>query len=122
MSTVTDEADEETREARALFARQLAALGAGDLDALMDNYAEDAVLVRADRTARGREEVRALMAAYLGSKPEMTAPPEVTVTADVVLYRARMRLGGAEMATVGTFVLRDGLIWRQTMGVVPLQG
>lgn len=50
--------------------------------------------------------------------------PRVTVTEDVVLYRARilLLLDGAELAAVGTFVLRGGLIWRQTMGVVPLPG
>lgn len=41
------------------------------------------------------------------------------MTADVITYRSRVELDGAEHDSPGTFVLRDGLIWRQTTALVP---
>ncbi|WP_017588881.1 YybH family protein [Nocardiopsis ganjiahuensis] len=107
-------------EAAELFRRQVAALGSRDLDALIANYTEDAVLVRFDRVAHGRAEVRVLLADYLARSPRVLEPLGLRVTEDVITYRSRIELDGVEHDSHGTFVLRGGLIWRQTTAFVPL--
>jgi ketosteroid isomerase-like protein len=102
------------------LAEQVALLHDRDLDGLTARYAPDAVLVRMDRTARGRAEIRALFEEHLTVSPTVVEPPQVATADDVVLYSVRQRLGDAESVTVGTLVLRDGLIWRQTAAFLPL--
>ena len=61
----------ETRDAAAVFERHLRAFVAGDLGAILADYAPDAVLCLPDKTARGIEELRALFA-QLAASPGQT--------------------------------------------------
>lgn len=104
------------------FERQAAAIHARDLDALLDQYAADVVFVRLDGEYRGLDEVRAMFGEYLAAEPRIVAThgSRLSGTPDdgVILYHAELALNGGHVSTVGTLVLRDGKIWRQTVVVV----
>ncbi|GAA1462466.1 hypothetical protein NE857_24130 [Nocardiopsis exhalans] len=52
--------------------------------------------------------------------PEVVEPLGLRVTEDVITYRSRVEVDGAVNDSHGTFVLRDGLIWRQTTAFSPV--
>jgi ketosteroid isomerase-like protein len=103
-----------TDQMQALFDRQVEALHNDDLEGVLANYRDDAVLVRLDGVARGLDEVRGMMAEYLALKPRTLRLAAMTATDDVICYEADMSLGGNPVKTYGTLVLRDSKIWRQT--------
>lgn len=96
------------------LAQQVDLLAAGDAAGLAERYAEDAVLVRFDRTARGRAEIRQLLADHAARSPEVIEHQDLVTTDDVILYQSRQLMDGREVVAVGTFAFRDGLVWRQT--------
>lgn len=102
-----------------VFDRQLAAIADADLDALMAQYHEEAVLVRFDRVATGLAEIREVFRAYLALGPKVEEVKSLQTTGDVVFYNALMTVNGNKVDTFGTFVIRDGRIWRQTAAAVP---
>ncbi|MFI6479178.1 nuclear transport factor 2 family protein [Nonomuraea sp. NPDC050663] len=102
-----------------LLARQIAAIEGGDLEGLLRQYHPDAVVTRLDLVARGREEIRALFAAYLAKAPKLEELGGLQEAGDTLLYRATMVVDGQRFTTFGTFVLNDGLIWRQTAVALP---
>jgi hypothetical protein len=107
---------------RDFFDRQIAALHAENLDGVMQNYRDDAVLIRFDAIARGAEELRAAMGEYLTLKPRTLQLNALQATDDVLFYEADMSVGGNEVKAYGTLVLKDGKIWRQTAVFVPPPG
>lgn len=102
-----------------LFDRQLTALADGDLEALLAQYDEDAVLVRFDRVARGAAELRDLFTAYLKAGPRVEEVVSLRIEDDVIFYNSLMTIGGNRVTTFGTLVVRDGRIWRQTAAALP---
>jgi len=99
-----------------VFVRQLDALARGDIDLLLENYHQDAVLLRFDGVASGLDELRATLSVYLSLGPELVELSQYVQTDDTVSYRAVMKIGGRAEKAFGTLVLRDGKIWRQTVG------
>jgi ketosteroid isomerase-like protein len=102
-----------------LFDRQLAAIADRDLEALLAQYHDDAMVVRLDRVARGAAEIRELFTGYLAAKPEVVEVTSLQVVDDVVFYSALMAIAGNKVTTFGTLVIRDGRIWRQTAAALP---
>lgn len=102
-----------------LFDNQLAAIAARDLDALMEQYHDEAVLIRFDVVAEGKAAIRELLGAYLAREPRLEELGNVQITDDVILYNGVMTIGGNRLNTYGTFVVRDGKIWRQTAIALP---
>jgi hypothetical protein len=98
-----------------VFARQLEAIAAGDLDAVLANFTPDAALIRFDRVATGHAELRALFTGYLSRRPELLELTQYVETADTICFRAVIGLDGKTERTCTTMVLRDGRIWRQTV-------
>jgi len=92
----------------------MAAINAGDAEALLALYAPDAVQVGYDAVVRGREELRLGIGAWLAGAP---AVREVAYSEaeDTILFEA----SDGQVHGYGTLVLRDGLIWRETVGVIP---
>lgn len=105
-------------ELHPVFQRQLETLASGDLDALLDNYAPDAALIRFDRVAQGIEEVTETLRGYLTFKPELVELTDYAESQDTIVYRAVMKLNGQPRNAVGTMVIRDGKIWRQTAALI----
>ncbi|WP_372404639.1 nuclear transport factor 2 family protein [Streptomyces luteireticuli] len=99
-----------------VLGQQLAALSAGDIEALVGNYATDAVLVRFDGVFAGTERIRGALTAYLALRPGLVRLLDYAEHDDTVFYRAIMSVGGQRREATGTLVIRDGRIWRQTAG------
>ncbi len=99
---------------RELFDRAMAAINAGDAEALLALYAPDAVQVGYERTVHGREALRPLIGEWLASGPSVR---EVAYAegADTIVFEAH----DGDTHGYGTLVLRDGLIWRETVGAIP---
>ncbi|KAB7745971.1 DUF4440 domain-containing protein [Nostocoides sp. F2B08] len=93
-------------------------LASGDAAGLAARYAPDARLVHAGGTARGRIEIESLFAEQIRTRPRVESLETLGRSEDTVAYRARMRLDDTVVDVVGTIVLREGLIWRQTTVVV----
>jgi hypothetical protein len=102
---------------RDVFDRQLRLIEAGDLDGLLEQYDEDAVLVRFDRVIAGREGLREFFASYLAAEPRVRSVDAYAEADEVVSYQATLETAGGEVRGYGVFVLRDGKIWRQVAGV-----
>lgn len=97
-----------------VLARQLDCMERRDLDGLMDNYVPDAMLVRFDGASSGLPEIRAALGGYLELKPKLVEIQGYAQSGDVIMYKAIMKLNGQPEESVGTMVVRDGKIWRQT--------
>jgi ketosteroid isomerase-like protein len=105
---------------RAMFDKDLAQMRAGDIDGMLVHYHPDAQIMRLpDVVARGRTEVREFLADYVALKPEIVEIIAIDESADTVLYHSKININGNILGIVGTWVLRDGLIWRQTAVLVP---
>jgi hypothetical protein len=104
---------------RELFDRQVRLIEAGDLEALLGQYHEDAVLLRFDRAVRGKPALREFYAAYLAQRPRMLEVLQYADADDVISYQAVLELGGEERRAHGTILLRGERITRQVAGLFP---
>ena len=104
---------------RDVFDRQVRLMEAGDLDGLLGQYHEDAVLLRFDRAVRGRVALRDYYATYLAQRPRMLELLQYADADDVISYQALLELGGEERRTHGAIVLRGERIARQVTGLFP---
>lgn len=104
---------------RVVLDRQVEFLENRDLDGLMAQYDEDAVVLRFDRSARGLDEIRSLFAEYVARGPRVRSVDSYAAADDMLSYQATMEIGGADVRTYGILVLRDGKIWRQFAGILP---
>ena len=102
-----------------VFVRQMEALAALDIEAVMKNYTDDAVLLRFEGVSVGIDAVRETFTGYLTVKPTLVELQEYIETDDTIFYRAIMNLNGEPEHAFGTLVVRDGRIWRQTAGFQP---
>jgi ketosteroid isomerase-like protein len=98
--------------------QQVKLLQAGDTAGLAARYAEDAIFVRFDRIARGRDEIRKLFDDYLAEQPQITGMDALQITDDTILYQAAEQLGQRLTTAVGTLVFKNSLVWRQTAAFV----
>jgi ketosteroid isomerase-like protein len=94
--------------------KQTQLLAAGDTAGLARRYAEDAVFIRFDLIARGRNEIKKMFDDYLAQNPKILALDDAKIVDNVILYQAGETLSGRTVTAVGTLVFRDGLVWRQT--------
>jgi hypothetical protein len=104
---------------RAVFDRQLRLIEAGDLEGLLGQYHDDAVLLRFDRAVRGKPALRDFLGGYLQQRPRVKELLQVVDTEDLLSYQAVMELGGEEVRAHGTLVLRGERIARQVSGLFP---
>jgi hypothetical protein len=104
---------------RELFDRRVRLIEAGDLEGLLGQYHEDAVLVRFDRTVRGKPALRDFYAAYLAQRPRVREVLQYADAEDLISYQAVLELGGEERRAHGTIVLRGERIARQVDGLFP---
>jgi ketosteroid isomerase-like protein len=110
-----------TRTPQEIFAHHGQALGAGDLDEIVADYAEDSVLITPAGVARGRDGVRGVFAKLLGDLPGAAWDLKNQVFEGDVLFlewAADSPLNRVEDG-VDSFVFRDGMIWAQTVRYTP---
>jgi len=99
------------------FQRHVAALTAGDMEALVADYAEDALVLTLTGEYRGRSAIRELFEGLGKALPNLAIEADAAVFAgDVLLlrWRADSSLNVVEDA-VDTFVFHDGLIQIHTI-------
>jgi hypothetical protein len=97
-----------------IFLSQAECLARRDLDGLMELYHADAEVVRFDGISRGRDEIKSMLKKYMDLQLEFVELNEYVATAETILLRGTMRVEGEKEISCGTYVLRDGKIWRQT--------
>jgi hypothetical protein len=104
------------------YDRQIAFLEANDLDGLIGQYADDAVLVSFDRVVRGKEALREYMRGYLGGLGtlQLVSTDRFTETEDSIFFEATVRSLLGEAKVYDVFILRDGVATHQFTGVISM--
>ena len=104
---------------RSVFDRQLRLIAAGELEALVAQYHDDALLLRADRVFAGAAALREHFASLLATAPAITVTQSVEAQ-DVLSYQAVAAQGGDEVRQYGVLVLRGERIARHVLGTFPV--
>lgn len=105
-----------TRTPEEIFGHHGNALGAEDLDDIISDYTDDAILVVNKQVYRGKEGARQVFTQLLSDVPQAKWDLD-TVFADNVLYLEWKATGGGRKIEDGidTFVFEDGMIKVQTV-------
>jgi ketosteroid isomerase-like protein len=106
-----------TRTPEEGFQHHVDALGAGDLDEIVADYADDAVLITPAGTLRGHDSIRAAFAHLLADIPDAAWTLRTQVYEGDVLFLEWAADAGATFVEDGidTFIFGDGLIRLQTV-------
>jgi ketosteroid isomerase-like protein len=100
-----------------VFSHHAQALGAGDLDEIVADYADDAVFITPAGIRRGKDSIRAAFTQLLADVPDAKwALPTQIYEGDILFLEwtadsARTKVEDG----IDTFVFRDGLIQVQTV-------
>jgi ketosteroid isomerase-like protein len=106
-----------TRTAQDVFAAHESALSAGDVDRILEDFSDDAVLVTADGALHGRGAIRDWYAGALGALPEAKFSMDTKVFAGdalLLLWTASSPKGRINDG-VDTFIFSEGQIRLQTV-------
>ena len=106
-----------TRTPEEVFAHHAQALGAGDLDEIVADYADDAVVITPAGVMRGKDGVRAAFTQLLGDVPNASWDLKTQIYEGDVLFLEWVADSASTRVDDGvdTFVFRDGLILTQTV-------
>jgi ketosteroid isomerase-like protein len=105
-----------TRTPEEVFAHHGQALGAEDLEDIVSDYADDAILIVQKQVYRGKDGARQVFTQLLSDVPQAKWDLG-TVFVDDVLYLEWKATGGGRKIEDGidTFVFQDGMIRVQTI-------
>ncbi|HYM97632.1 MAG TPA: nuclear transport factor 2 family protein [Candidatus Sulfotelmatobacter sp.] len=106
-----------TRTPQEVFQHHAEALGAADLEAIVADYADDAVLFTPAGAKRGKAAVRQAFTGLLADLPEARWTIKTAIYEDDLLFlewAVQARTHRVEDG-IDTFVFRDGLIRAQTV-------
>ena len=105
------------RSPQEVFAHHAQALGAGDLDEIVADYAEDAVFITPAGVLRGKEGIRTAFTQLLADVPNATWDLPTQIYDGDVLFLEWTADAGASRVDDGidTFIFRDGQITVQTV-------
>ncbi|WP_395665520.1 nuclear transport factor 2 family protein [Methylocella sp.] len=106
-----------SRTPKEIFKHHAETLVAGDLDGIVSDYADDAVIITPKGVYRGRDGVRACFVQLLADVPEAAwALPTETYEDDVLFLEWTARAKDRYVDDgIDTFIFRDGLIRVQTV-------
>jgi ketosteroid isomerase-like protein len=106
-----------TRTPEEIFQHHVEALGAGDLDEIVADYADDAVLITPAGTLRGSDSIRAAFTQLLADIPDAAWTLKTTIYEGDVLFLEWAADAGATFVEDGidTFIFSGGLIRLQTV-------
>ena len=106
-----------TRTPEEVFAHHAQSLGAGDLDEIVADYADDAILITPAGTRRGKDGIRAGFTQMLADVPDAAWNLKTQIYEDDVLFLEWAADAAATRVEDGldTFIFRDGLIRVQTV-------
>lgn len=109
-----------TRTPQETFDHHIQALTDGDLDELVADYADDAVLITAAGVTRGKAGIRAAFSQLAAALSDAAFETKTQVfDGDVLLLEWVLDTPAARVDGVDTFVFGDGLIRVQTISQVP---
>jgi ketosteroid isomerase-like protein len=105
------------RTPQEVFAHHVEALGAGDLEGIVADYAEDAVFISPAGVLRGLGGIRTAFTQLLSDVPDADWTLKTQIYEGDVLFLEWAADAGATFADDGidTFVFSDGLIKVQTL-------
>ena len=105
-----------TRTPEEIFAHHGETLGAEDLEGIISDYSDDAILIVQRNVYRGKDGARQVFTQLLSDVPQATWDL-TTVFADDVLYLEWKAVGkgGKVDDGVDTFIFEDGMIRVQTV-------
>jgi hypothetical protein len=108
---------------RAFYQRQIAALEAGDLDAIMTQYYPDACMIGFDFIVRGHAAIRKHFEGYLErlGRLKLKSTDKFTETEDAIFFEATITSDLGEAQVYDVFMLRDGKATHHFSGVISLQ-
>jgi hypothetical protein len=98
--------------------KQVELLRARDGAGLAERYHADAVLLRFDKVAHGRDEIRETLLEWTGSRPVIEDGWVTATGPDFLVYEAIEHVDGQRLTAIGTMVFRDGLLWRQSVAFI----
>jgi ketosteroid isomerase-like protein len=106
-----------TRTPEEVFQHHAEALGAEDLDAIVADYADDAVFITPDGVRRGAAEIRAAFAQLIADIPHASWDLKTQIYEADVLFLEWAADAEETFADDGidTFIFRDGMIRLQTV-------
>jgi ketosteroid isomerase-like protein len=106
-----------TRTPQEVLQHHAEALGAGDLDEIVADYADDAVFISPAGVQRGQEGIRAAFTQLLADVPDATWDLKTQIYEGDILFLEWAADAAATRVEDGidTFVFRDGLIRVQTL-------
>jgi ketosteroid isomerase-like protein len=110
-----------TRTPQEIFAHHGTALAAGDLDEIVADYADDAVVITASGVARGKDGARAAFTDLLVELPNAAWDLKTQIFEGDVLFLEWAADSAVNRVDDGvdTFVFRDGMIRAQTIHHTP---
>ncbi|OMC41559.1 nuclear transport factor 2 family protein [Mycobacterium sp. IS-1264] len=110
-----------TRTPQEVFAHHGKALAAGDLDEIVADYADDAVVITSAGVARGKQGVREAFAKLLDELPDAAWDLKTQIFDGDVLFLEWAADSAVNRVDDGvdTFVFRDGMIRAQTLHHAP---
>jgi ketosteroid isomerase-like protein len=106
-----------TRTPQEVFAHHGQALAAGDLDAIVADYADDSVVITSAGAEHGKDGVRKVFAKLLDDLPKAAWNLKTQILDGDVLFLEWTADSAVNRVDDGvdTFVFRDGAIWAQTV-------
>jgi hypothetical protein len=106
-----------TRTPQEVFAHHAQALGAGNLDEIVADYAHDSVVITQDGAMRGKDGVRTAFVKLLDDLPNAAWDLKTQIYEGDVLFLEWVADAAVSRADNGvdTFVFRDGMIAVQTV-------
>jgi len=106
-----------TRTPQEVFAHHAQALGAGDLDAIVEDYSDDAVFITPAGTLRGKDGVRQGFTQLLADVPnaDWTLPTQIYEGDALFLEWTATSAATKVEDGIDTFIFRDGQIRLQTV-------
>jgi uncharacterized protein (TIGR02246 family) len=105
------------RTPKEIFQHHAQALGAGDLDEIVADYADDAVFITPAGVLRGKDGIRSAFTQLLADVPDAAWSLKTQIYENDVLFLEWAADAAKTRADDGidTFVFRDGLISLQTV-------
>ena len=106
-----------TRTPQEIFGHHATVLVAGDIDGIVEDYADDALFITPDGVLRGKDGVRKGFETLLGGLPNAVLEvPTQIFEDDILLIEWTAKSDKVQVRDgVDTFVFRDGLIRVQTV-------
>jgi hypothetical protein len=114
---------EEPTPGRAFYQRQIAALEASDLDALMTQYHPDATIITFDVTVKGHAAIRKHFEGYLErlGRLKLKSTDQFTETVDAIFFEATITSQLGEARVYDVFLLQNGKATHHFTGLISVQ-